>query len=828
MKKTLLLLLALAFSLLWAGASAYAQSEILLKVQKLADDGDDDEDNWDSTSLRADEFEQRISLEIVGEGEITFDGIKEPYSPSAFSYTATKSQVVIRGNVQKVACRYDQGGIVEVDITKAGSLKEFDCYSSYVKNIVAGGNKTIQILNVGLNALSKLDLTDCTALVELGASGMSSLKEVILKGCSSLPKVELQNSDVEILNLEGVTKLETLICRGSQLSSLNLTGCVNLKELDCSKTKLVELDVSGCLLLADLNANSIPGLTSLVLGNAKSLTTLSVKGGGLASIDLSGFSELKELYLDRNKLTSVNLEGCNNLDVVWLHLNKLNAEETTKICAQLPDRSAKEGPRQLRATGQMAGYNEANVWEKKDAAVAMRKNWQLMHYVDADMSCTPIYTFFKVTLGTPVNGTLAIENYTEEELKAVAEGTKLTIIATPAAGYKLAKVVAGDEDVTADMFVVVAEDITIVATFEQEEEEDYAFYLTSVGPSVATIPAPRYKYSYDENKRFFKRQQIAGNGTVELTQFIAYNEQGLISGIDAILVYDTDGKPSTFFRYTYDDQGKMINRKSSLWQTLVSDMYFIYDERGYLKAKNDELMGLSFRYTCNDNGQVITEECLLTSEEGTEPLLTKRATFDYNEAGQLVAVKKYNREKGVWKELAEELYEYVGEDLSKFTAINWVDGERQPVYEIRYEVDMNAGRIFYPLLPSEDMPAPYWEVIPQGLKNKRVKGAYYGLSSGTPNYAFDFIFTYEATPVYAEELARSGELRVNHASGLLTLEAAGMHSLAVYDAMGRQVRMIEVVPSDRIEMGTEYLAPGMYVVVVESATGQHTAKLWIK
>ncbi len=85
-------------------------------------------------------------------------------------------------------------------------------------------------------------------------------------------------------------------------------------------------------------------------------------------------------------------------------------------------------------------------------------------------------TFDKVGEGT-VTATGA------DDLNAVAYGTELTIVATPAAGYELQSLVAGGVDITATKKIVVKDNLTVTATFAKKS---YAVTFAKEGEGTIT------------------------------------------------------------------------------------------------------------------------------------------------------------------------------------------------------------------------------------------------------------------------------------------------------------------------------------------------------
>ena len=83
---------------------------------------------------------------------------------------------------------------------------------------------------------------------------------------------------------------------------------------------------------------------------------------------------------------------------------------------------------------------------------------------------------FAVSLTKEGEGTITATGATS--LDAVAYGTELTIVATPAEGYELQSLVAGGVDITATKNIVVTDNLTVKATFTKKS---FAVSLTKVG-----------------------------------------------------------------------------------------------------------------------------------------------------------------------------------------------------------------------------------------------------------------------------------------------------------------------------------------------------------
>ena len=75
-----------------------------------------------------------------------------------------------------------------------------------------------------------------------------------------------------------------------------------------------------------------------------------------------------------------------------------------------------------------------------------------------------------ISLDKKGEGTLAIEGYNDEALKAVAECTELTVIATPKEGYTLTALTAGSQDIFATKKFTVTGAVEVKAVFEKKQD----------------------------------------------------------------------------------------------------------------------------------------------------------------------------------------------------------------------------------------------------------------------------------------------------------------------------------------------------------------------
>ena len=161
----------------------------------------------------------------------------------------------------------------------------------------------------------------------------------------------------------------------------------------------------------------------------------------------------------------------------------------TRLVNSLPDRTGKKVGTFIVV--QEPAF-EGNICLKSDVAIAKGKNWNTLKY----KSDTDEYVAYegaedahplKVTLTKEGEGTLTATG--AADLTAVPYGTELTIVATPAAGYKLTALTANGTDILATKKVVIKSATEVKATFV-----DHTGVETTVTQQVKLYPNPATDY----------------------------------------------------------------------------------------------------------------------------------------------------------------------------------------------------------------------------------------------------------------------------------------------------------------------------------------------
>ncbi|WP_308550025.1 T9SS type A sorting domain-containing protein [uncultured Porphyromonas sp.] len=786
-----------------------------------------------------------LKLTVQGEGEITFEGLKEAYAADRTSYMPTALEIKIRGAVKSISCDYNSV-LSAVDITNSKTIEKLSVKNSSITDLQAKNVTSLKEVNCAYSSLPTLDLTGCTALTKLTGNANMKLNRVTLTGCTALEEVELGNSGVADLDIAGLVNLKSLNVARNPVKELNLKGMSKLTSLDCMQSEITTLDLSDCAALEDLTANSCKKLATVKLPSSDKLKYIYLQESQLEEIDLSGHTSLVQVYLERcSKLAKVSAANCTGLKLLSLHLCALPAEATLALVEDLADHGADYNAMtpayKIFALGTKVTYKEGNVWSPKAASVARRKGWALLSKNEDEYGePTTIFDYAKVSIEEPQHGTIALEGFDKEDLPFMPQGETYKLVATPDEGYELQELKVNDDDILEGLEFQLFKDSKITATFGKAGSVHYKYYLTKVEPTVAT--ATVYTYGYDENKRWISRTVKNGDGSISSHYDIRYDEQGRISDIDMTLSFDyaKDGKPSQRAHYTYDEQGRIVRRQMKVYDKDLADTKIGYRPDGQIDYWAEQSATVMNDYIYNDKGQLIEEQFgEATGADTDHPTVlvpTGKIFYSYNDKGQKSEVK-YTSIQSKWLYIKGEQYTWNEQGLlSNVKAVNYQyesgdtipeNGKPDFVYELRYQYDDKADtKVFWPMLPVTEENGGFGE-FSYDLKGYCTKAEHWKYGYGDPRHTFDFIYVFEASPVHLQELVDRGATTVQYAYGTITAEGASLEGLQIYDTTGQLLRDYRTAPCQRIDMGVSELPNGLYIVRTISSDSTQTDKVVI-
>ena len=349
-----------------------------------------------------------------------------------------------------------------LDVSKNTALTKLECYRNKLIALVVSQNTALTWLNCYRNKLTALDVSQNTALTNL----------------------DCQQNQLTALDVSRNTALTKLVCAENKLAALDVSKNTALTILACGKNPLTALDVSQNIALTQLICDNNQ-LTALDVSQNTALTWLDCYRNQLMALDVSKNTALARLDCYRNQLMALDVSKNTKLETLNCHGNQIKGEEMTRLVNSLPDRTGKKAG---KFTVVQEPALEGNICLKSDVAIAKGKNWNTLKY----KSDTRKYVAYegahslKVTLTKEGEGTLTATG--AADLNAVPEGTELTIVATPAAGYKLTALTANGKDILATKKLSVREDTEIKATFAKK---NYTVLFTPEGEGENKLTATR-------------------------------------------------------------------------------------------------------------------------------------------------------------------------------------------------------------------------------------------------------------------------------------------------------------------------------------------------
>ena len=400
---------------------------------------------------------KEIMLEVKANGDVAIEGVQEyeeNYDYRYYYYTKklTSQTITIRGDVTDLFCCIHS--LTSLDVSGCPSLTKLHCYNSQLTSLDLSRNPALTKLYCYRNKLTSLDLSKNPALTELNCS----------------------ENKLESLNLSKNPALTELDCSENKLTSLDLTTTAPLVELNCSNNQLTALDVSQNAALTSLACyrNQIKGEAMAQL--IKGLPQLQLEDAHLFGI-VSNASDEGNVFLKAD-VERVRDKGWSPMR--WNEERQQYEPYAGKETETFAVTLTKEGEGTLSATGAddlksvlydteltieatpATGY-ELTALTANGTDILATKKVTIKEAVEVKATFTK--KSFAVKLTKEGEGTITATG--ADDLTAVPYGTELTIVATPTEGYELISLTAGEEDILATKKVIVTDNVTVKATFDE-------------------------------------------------------------------------------------------------------------------------------------------------------------------------------------------------------------------------------------------------------------------------------------------------------------------------------------------------------------------------
>ena len=377
-------------------------------------------------------------------------------------------------------------GLTHLDVSNNRLLKRLDCYNNKLSSLDLSNNPALEMLECSLNPLTSLNVSNMPALKELYCS-KAQLTNLDLSNNPALTLLSCRNNQLSSLDLSKQTALEMVWCSENLLNKLEFSNCPNLTTLECNNNLLTKLELPDCPNLKELNC-----VDNFIL--ADEMTNL-VK----ALPDRHGKMVSRFYVFDSSSSKEKNVCYTYHVDIAegkgWYVLYVKGSSGNSYQGAPTPTYevtlSANEeggtiliagaGPNELKKVSYgtelvvvdqpKEGYELTALTANGNDILATKKV-----FISSPTTIKATFTkkTFAVTLTKEGEGTITATG--ASDLKAVAYGTELKIVATPATGYELVSLTANGTDITATKKVVVKENLTVKATFAKKT---FAVTLTS-------------------------------------------------------------------------------------------------------------------------------------------------------------------------------------------------------------------------------------------------------------------------------------------------------------------------------------------------------------
>lgn len=420
----------------------------------------------------------KMEYDVSDTNYTRLDGTAETVAESG----ATESTVTIYGDVDALNLEsFGEYGemmgiwnnkVSSIDLTNNDLLIALNLYMNPIKTLDVTNQTGLQELDCSYCELTELDVTKNTKLLSLQCYG----NELTTLDLSKLP--ELLELNARVNKLTGVDftnnpKLQVVNVTNNELSTIDVAHLTDLVSLEAAGNKLTTLDVSKNTQLLVLGVGNNK-LTELNLDNNKALRSLLFNDNSIQILDLSKLTELRQIDCGGNNMTACDLNQ--------FYKDLPQYPELTK-----DEQEALKGASLTILTGTEKTPNDA---AGSDTSIASDKGWSVsMEGNGSGCDITWIY------IGKTENGTIALKDAEGNDIQSgdkVKRNSPISLIATPDKGYVLDKVLVNGKAVEGTEFKI-SRISTVTATFDIASAIDAATIndasvSTANGSIIVSLP----------------------------------------------------------------------------------------------------------------------------------------------------------------------------------------------------------------------------------------------------------------------------------------------------------------------------------------------------
>ena len=444
--------------------------------------------------------------------------------------TLSFAVAVQKGADKKVQVDWGSGAIMEYDVSDTNYTRLDGTAETVAESGATESTVTIygdvdalnlesfgeygEMMGIWNNKVSSIDLTNNDLLIALNLY-MNPIKTLDVTNQTGLQELDCSYCELTELDVTKNTKLLSLQCYGNELTTLDLSKLPELLELNARVNKLTGVDFTNNPKLQVVNVTNNE-LSTIDVAHLTDLVSLEAAGNKLTTLDVSKNTQLQVLGVGNNKLTELNLDNntalrsllFNDNSIQILDLSKLTelrqidcggnnmtACDLNQFYKDLPqypeltkdEQEALKGASLTILTGTEETPNDA---AGSDTSIASDKGWSVsMEGNGSGCDITWIY------IGKTENGTIALKDAEGNDIQSgdkVKRNSPISLIATPDKGYVLDKVLVNGKAVEGTEFKI-SRISTVTATFDIASAIDAATIndasvTTANGSIIVSLP----------------------------------------------------------------------------------------------------------------------------------------------------------------------------------------------------------------------------------------------------------------------------------------------------------------------------------------------------
>ena len=460
-----------------------------------------------SNKLTALEISQNTALEKLKCGNNQLSKLEVSKNTNLIELYCANNQIADtfdvsnRTNLCSLNCSDNKITVLNVrGCTSLGRWREYHGYDSYYEFRSYG------------NPLVSLDVSQCRNVKSFpGSDSTLRFFNAENSGLASFSSKKKRNESyssnylpmLEMLNFNNCTSLEDVTVSSDSLRELKVKDCNYLYELSCKGAKISQLDMTGCTNLRRLYLDSNQLRT--IQGNSSVLQTFQAVNNHLP------FSQLYPFIQRRPSGAQYRLSP--QVDTICLALNEafdLHKEMRIGLAATLWDVSSLDDA--AVPAGTCVESNGVFRFSKTGDYKLVLLNESLQDFYNSINSPIEFIWYVKVGQDRPTTYALTVLSNNPEWGTVTATGTgtyakdeQVTIVATPADGYRFVNWKKGEEvfSVQSSYTFKMKENLSLTAYFEK-------------------VSAPeRYTVSVQSNNPAWGTVSMTGNGTYNKGEYVA-------------------------------------------------------------------------------------------------------------------------------------------------------------------------------------------------------------------------------------------------------------------------------------------------------------------